>query len=42
MLVLVVFWLGQVLFGSTESGRATPWRGLLISAIGAGLMGNGL
>ena len=38
MLVLVVFWLGQVLFGSTESGRATPWRGLLISAIGAGLM----
>ena len=37
-LVLVVFWLGQVFFGRTESGRATPWRGLLIGAIGAGLM----
>ncbi len=37
--VLVVFWLGQLLFGKDEeSGRATPWRGLLIGGVGAGLM----
>ena len=27
--VFAVFWLGQLLFGRDESGRATPWRGLL-------------
>ena len=37
-LVFVVFWLGQVLFGRTESGRATPWRGLLVSGVAAGLL----
>ena len=37
--VFVVFWLGQVLFGKDEeSGRATPWRGLLIGGAGAGLL----
>ncbi len=37
--VLVVFWLGQLLFGRDEAnGRATPWRGLLIGGVGAGLM----
>ena len=28
--VFAVFWLGQLLFGRDESGRATPWRGLII------------
>ena len=37
-LVFAVFWLGQVLFGRTESGRATPWRGLLVSGVAAGLL----
>ena len=37
--VFVVFWLGQILFGrEEESGRATPWRGLLIGGVGAGLL----
>ena len=37
--VFVVFWLGQLLFGrDEESGRATPWRGLLIGGVGAGLL----
>ena len=37
--VFVVFWLGRLLFGrDEESGRATPWRGLLIGGIGAGLL----
>ena len=36
--VFVVFWLGQLLFGREESGRATPWRGLLVGGIGAGLL----
>ncbi len=37
--VFVVFWLGQLLFGRDErSGRATPWRGLLIGGVGAGLL----
>lgn len=37
--VLAVFWLGQLLFGrEEEGGRATPWRGLLIGGVGAGLM----
>lgn len=37
-LIFVVFWLGRLLFGRTRSGRATPWRGLCIGAIGAGLL----
>ena len=37
--VFVVFWLGRTLFGQEEeSGRATPWRGLLIGGAGAGLL----
>ena len=36
--IFVVFWLGRLLFGSDESGRATPWRGLLVGGIGAGLL----
>ena len=37
--VVVVFWLGQLLFGrDEESGQATPWRGLLVGGVGAGLM----
>ncbi len=37
-LVFAVFWLGRVLFGRGEGGRPTPWRGLLIGGVGAGLM----
>lgn len=37
-LIFAVFWLGRLLFGRTEGGRATPWRGLCIGAIGAGLL----
>ena len=36
--VFVVFWLGWLLFGRDESGRATPWRGLFIGGVGAGLL----
>ena len=36
--VFVVFWLGQLLFGRDESGQATPWRGLLVGGVGAGLL----
>ena len=37
--VFAVFWLGRLLFGrDEESGKATPWRGLLIGGVGAGLM----
>ena len=37
--VFVVFWLGQLFFGrDEESGRATPWRGLLIGGVSAGLL----
>ena len=37
--VFVVFWLGQLLFGrDEESGRATPWRGIMVGGSGAGLM----
>ena len=36
--VFVVFWLGQLLFGRDENGRAKPWRGLLIAGVGAGLL----
>ena len=37
--VFVVFWLGHLLFGwDEESGRTTPWRGLLVGGVGVGLM----
>ena len=37
--VFAIFWLGQLLFGRDgETGRATPWRGLLVGGVGAGLM----
>lgn len=36
--VFAVFWLGQLLFGRDESGRATPWRGLLVAGVGAGFL----
>lgn len=37
--VFVVFWLGRTLFGrNEESGQATPWRGLIVGGVGAGLM----
>ena len=37
--VFIVFWLGYLLFGrDEESGRATPWRGLLVGGVGAGLL----
>ena len=36
--VFVVFWLGRLLFERDESGRATPWRGLLVGGVGAGLL----
>ncbi len=38
-MVFVTFWVGQLFFGrDEESGRATPWRGLLVGGVGAGLM----
>ena len=38
-MVLAVFWMGSLLFGRDEEGeQATPWRGLLIGGVGAGLM----
>ena len=36
--ILVVFWLGLLFFGRDENGRATPWRGLLVGGVGAGLL----
>ena len=37
--VFAVFWLGRLFFGQDEeSGRATPWRGLLVGGVGAGLL----
>ncbi len=37
--VFALFWLGQVLYGKDEeSGRPTPWRGLLIGGVAAGLL----
>ncbi len=37
--VLAVFWLGWVLFGRGEhSGDGTPWRGIFVGGVGAGLM----
>ena len=36
--VIVAFWLGWIFFGQDDRGRATPWRGLLIGGVGAGLL----
>ena len=36
--VIAAFWLGQTLFGREEGGRPTPWRGLLVGGVGAGLL----
>ena len=37
--VFVVFWLGRLLFANDEkTGQPTPWRGLLIGGVAAGLM----
>ena len=37
--VFAVFWLGRLLFGHDgESGKATPWRGLLVGGVAAGLL----
>ena len=36
--VFAVFWLARLLFGRDESGRATPWRGLFVGGVGAGLL----
>lgn len=37
--VFLVFWLGLVLFGKDTAGKwTTPWRGLLIGGVGAGLL----
>ena len=46
--VFVVFWLGRLLFGRDDRfdcaprqgapERATPWRGLLVGGVGAGLL----
>lgn len=37
--VFAVFWLGRILFGQDrEDGTATPWRGLAIGGVGAGLL----
>ena len=38
-IIFATFWIGRLFFGKDEeSGRATPWRGLMIGGIGAGLM----
>ena len=36
--VFAVFWLGQILFGRDRGGKTTPWRGLVVGAVGAGLL----
>ena len=38
-MVFAVFWMGRLLFGGDEKGeKGTPWRGLLIGSVAAGLM----
>ena len=37
-MVFVLFWLGKILFERDESGRATPWRGIWVGGVGAGLL----
>lgn len=37
--VLAVFWLGRTLFGrDDQKGDATPWRGMFVGGVSAGLM----
>ena len=37
--VVVVFWLGWILFGKNEKdGQREPWRGLFVGSVAAGLM----
>ena len=36
--VFAVFWLGRQFFGRDGSGRPTPWRGLFIGSVGAGVL----
>ncbi len=36
--VVVVFWLGGMLFWRDEDGLSSPWRGLVIGGVGAGLL----
>ena len=36
--VFLVFLLGRMLFGRDEDGLSTPWRGLVIGGVGAGLL----
>ena len=36
--IFAVFWLGRLLFGKDESGRDSPWRGLMIGGVAAGLL----
>ena len=37
--VFAIFWLGRILFGrDTQHGHITPWRGLFVGGVGAGLM----
>ena len=37
--VLAVFWLGRILFERDErNGNATPWRGIFVGGVAAGLM----
>ena len=36
--VLVVWWLGRLLFEQEECGRLTRWQGLMVGGVAAGLM----
>ena len=36
--VFAVFWLGRLLFERDVNGQPTPWRGLMIGGVGAGLL----
>lgn len=36
--IFVVFLLGRMLYGRDDDGNPTPWRGLLIGGVGAGLL----
>ena len=36
--VLVVWWLGRLLFEQEECGRWTRWRGLMVGGVAAGMM----
>ena len=37
--VLALFWLGRILFGRDErNGEPTPWRGVFVGGVAAGLM----